>query len=148
MSDRYVRDWRPEDAAAFANFPVEPTSVPLPAWTALVHEEPVACAGLWIVRPKLGEAWAIFRQPIVHGVWIAREMRRRIDGMLANGGFRRIQMTVRLGAIRPERLAIFLGMQNEGCLRAYGDDGADHWMYGKTKPSKRRQRRGARGRWM
>lgn len=147
MSDRYVREWRPEDAGAFADFPVDPTQVPAPAWTALVREAPVACAGLWIIRPGLGEAWAILRQPVEHGIWIAREMRRRIDAMLGNGDLRRVQMTVRVGAIRPERLALFLGMLQEGCLRAFGDDGADHWMYAKTKPSRRSQRRDGHGRW-
>lgn len=130
---RSVRPFDPGDAAYFPEFAelgIDPELVPPPAFTALSGWVPVACAGILVTAPGIGEAWMMTRQPLNgSGLWIARLVRDFVEDMFTEGRFVRIEATA--AQDRPDRMRFleFLGMHRERPLLNYGRDGHHSWLY-------------------
>ena len=132
MTEFRIVPFESAHAAAFPEFlalGIVPESVPPPAFTALADGEPIVCAGILAIRSGLGEAWAILRQPVQHGQWIARNLSSHLERLMREHHFRRVQAIAHCDRPELRRWMAFLGLQPEGVLRAYALDGADCFMY-------------------
>ena len=92
----------------------------------------LGAGGIIPIWDGLGEAWVLPGNLIHrHRKTFVRLVRDGIDRMNAEHQFRRIQATARADAASAQRFLEFLGFEREGCLRAYGPDGADHFLFAK-----------------
>lgn len=94
----------------------------------------LGCAGVVPLWPGVGQAWAVFSDPLLaRPVTLTRATGRALDRIAAAHDMRRIQATVRDGHASGARWLSFLGFELEGLLVNYGPGGVgDYWMYGRT----------------
>lgn len=99
------------------------------AYTALWDGEPLCCAGVTDFGDGRGYAWALFSEDSgKHFVRLCRSIRRYLELCT----FRRIEATIDCRFAEALRLATMMGFEVEGTMRAYGRDGADHYMVGRV----------------
>jgi len=106
-----------------------------PAWTGrrISDGKILACAGVRILWPGCGEAWAIFCDPEVVEykykkeayVYILTYLKRVIEDY----DLRRVQALVRADIPIAVKYIEQLGFEREGLLRKYGREGEDQYMY-------------------
>lgn len=94
----------------------------------------LAAGGLAPVFDGVAQAWAILspRAVAAHGRAVTRCALRRLPDLAQTMGLRRVQCVVDMRHARALAWAERLGFRREGRLRAYGPDGADHWMLGRV----------------
>lgn len=101
-----------------------------PGITLMDDDQVVACGGVVLLWPGVGEAWMrtsplIERYPLA----VLRGTRNFLNAAFRVLGLRRLQCTVRDGYTPAVKWAERLGFSSEGRLRAYGPDGADYTMF-------------------
>lgn len=103
-----------------------------PAWTLTASGLPVACGGAVRFWPGVGElwCWAGVESGLL-GVAFARQTLAALGGLLAQGGFHRLQAHVREDDERARRFVRFLGLRFEGRCPGYGPDKATYQLYGR-----------------
>lgn len=125
---------KPFDKADLQAFPdvrhlVMPDVMPGHAFTARQNGRIIACGGVVTKHPGVGEAWLMIGEGIVrHAFFVAKHVRTYLADIIAKEGYRRVQMTIDAGNKDLLVWSHFLGMTIEGCMRAYGADGSDHYM--------------------
>ena len=103
-----------------------------PAWTAFAGGWPLACGGVVRFWPGAGELWCWTGAGAARWfVAFSRLARARMDGLLAPGGFHRLQAHVREDDPQARRFVRFLGLTPEGRCPGYGPDRATHLLYGR-----------------
>lgn len=137
LGRKTIREFWPVDAQTFPEFltlGIDPMRVPQPAFTLLDGHDPIACGGVLPLRPGLGEAWTILRQPAnIYRFSVARAVKAVLERTFEDGRFRRIQTTILAGRPDLERWMAFLDFHLEGILCAYGANGEDHLMYARIR---------------
>lgn len=87
-----------------------------PAFTAIVDDEIIACAGVVIAWPGVGAAWAVLSPAVEkHGLWITRSVRRMLDVIIRGSNLHRLEMVVLADNERNYRWAHTLGFHLEDC---------------------------------
>lgn len=87
-----------------------------PAFTAIVNDEVIACAGVVIAWPGVGVAWAVLSPTIEkHGLWITRSVRRMLNVIIRGSYLHRVEMVVLANSERNYRWARALGFHVEDC---------------------------------
>lgn len=101
-----------------------------PGYTAMLLGQPIGAAGVSILRPGVGEAWAIF-SPLIKTMPFAihRNVKKILARIIAEQHLRRVH-----AAIDPQdKIAVRwigrLGFQREGTLRRFGEGGKDMDLY-------------------
>jgi hypothetical protein len=102
-----------------------------PAWCARGHDgRLLACGGFAPVHPGHFYAWAHLADGKGHGlVPITRHAR----AWLAGGHYRRVTAYARADWVEACRWIDLLGFHAEGLLRAFGPDGEDYVVFGRTR---------------
>lgn len=104
-----------------------------PALTFFLGEKVVACAGVSLLWPGVGEAWLMLSaegaKQIRAIIQLARPL---VDRWMSSCHLVRLQCTVRADQYPSIRFAGWLGFELEGRLRAYGPGAVDHYMYAKV----------------
>jgi len=101
-----------------------------PGITLLADGQVVACGGVVIIWPGVGEAWMrtshlLGRYPVA----TLRLTRQFLDASVSSLKLRRLQCTVRCGYAPAIKWAERLGFASEGVLRGFGPDGEDYIMF-------------------
>lgn len=101
-----------------------------PAYTARHEGKLLACAGVKIYWPGVGEAWAFISPEIVnYKRELLHYMRKYIAHIAETEGLWRIQVVVRKDFPQGLRLARHLGFEMEGKMEKYGTDGVDCFLF-------------------
>lgn len=102
-----------------------------PSWSALVGDEPIACAGFRECWAGRHEAWAIVSDAAApYTVRLVREIRRGIAGLDTS----RIEATTDIDDPRAGHFALAAGFRPDGVAACYLR-GADHQRWVILKPS-------------
>lgn len=101
----------------------------------------VLSAGIFEVWEAMGEAWLLPSQRLLEKPLRAiRVVKPRFEQIIERHGFRRVQATAHADFLRGQRFLEWLGFEQEGRLRKYGPDGADHIIYSRIQLCKQVQR--------
>src|SRR6185312_14657212 len=97
-----------------------------PAYTAMVGERVIGCAGIIETGAGSGYLWALAsRDSRPHFVGLIRAVRR----LMELSPLRRLEATVERGFNPGCRALELLGFSCEGLMKKYGPDGKDHFRY-------------------
>ena len=95
-----------------------------PAWTGLVDGAVVACAGIMLLWPGLGEAWAVWTpRGRAHIRSIHRAVRDGMRDIVDDHHLRRVQAKVVEGFWEGRLWANHLGFNIEARMQKYGPNG-------------------------
>ena len=90
----------------------------------------IACAGVRILWPGCGEAWAIFCNEIHrHKIEIHKNITAYLKIIINDFKLRRIQAYVRADVPVAVDYIEHMGFEREGLLRKFGLDGEDQYIY-------------------
>ncbi len=93
----------------------------------------LACAGVSLLWPGVGEGWLMLSSEGAREVRaIYAVSRALVDRWIKVCNLRRLQCAVRADQPRSIRFAEWLGFQREGLMRCYGPGAVDHYMYAKV----------------
>lgn len=102
------------------------------AWSAMLRDRPVACAGILPQWPGRAIAWALLTRELGPRQFLRAHHKVAAVLRAAHAaGIRRIETTVDAGFNAGHRWARALGFRPEGLMRAYSPDGRDHLLYGR-----------------
>ena len=101
-----------------------------PAYTGMIGEQPVVCAGIILQWEGRAFAWALVSEDCCAHLFAAT---RAVARFLALRDERRIETTVRSDFAEGARWARMLGFEREGKMRAYSPDGRDYDLYARIR---------------
>jgi hypothetical protein len=95
-----------------------------PAYSAVVNDRVVACAGIVIPWPGMGSCWATFGEEAAkYPIWLTRTCRRIIADVVRCCGVRRLEAVVLQENLRNREWLELLGFDPEGRVaRMYTSD--------------------------
>jgi hypothetical protein len=105
-----------------------------PSITGFFNLQPVVCFGFVPIWDGVAEAWMIADDKArTKPLWITKSAKRFFDIAQISYNLHRIQISVRTADKRAHKWALCLGFQEEGRMRGYGPDGADHYIMARYK---------------
>jgi RimJ/RimL family protein N-acetyltransferase len=105
-----------------------------PAVTAFYGSQPVACFGFVPIWTGVGEAWLIADDKArSKPIGMTKMAKLFFDILQISYELHRVQIAVRTSDTRAHKWALFLGFKEEGIMRRYGPDGADHYIMARCK---------------
>ena len=105
-----------------------------PAFTYLSTQgEILAVSGATLFWPGVGWGWAfIDRRAFLDAAGLVHAFKRGIEGLMSEGGFHRLQATVRADYDRGLRFAHMIGLTDDQLtLKQFGQDRADYVLFAK-----------------
>jgi len=100
------------------------------SFTAIENGHIVASAGVYPMWDGVGEAWFIASDKLQKKHFgIVRELKNGLLRIATEKKLHRIQAAVRSDWKKAIRMAVFVGMSNEGTMKKYSADGADYERY-------------------
>jgi len=100
-----------------------------PAFTARQGACVIACAGVMLFWPGVGEAWSVLSPCAAEHPMIHRHVKRGLAGIIESHGLWRVQATVLDGFAKGERWITRLGFQFESAMPAFGPKGETYNRY-------------------
>lgn len=100
-----------------------------PAWTAVCDDRPIACAGIRIMWPGTGEAWAILCQAIGKYWRVHRVIKDQLEQVIYERDLHRVQAYARVDMPQDGRYLKYLGFHFEAFCEKYGPGGKDYFLY-------------------
>lgn len=102
------------------------------AYTAVYNGFPIACAGIALGMPHVGEAWSFFDKEFVEApgkvkYHIYSVIRQHVH---SNKAVHRVQANCQVSFTTAQAWLEKLGLKQEGIMRGYGEDGEDFYLYG------------------
>ena len=98
------------------------------AFTGLINDKVIAAAGMKRIWGNVAEGWFIGKQEVWnYPITIAKAVKQNIDYLATSNNIKRLQTAVRADFGIGIRFAKWLGFTNEGLMKHYGFDGADHY---------------------
>ena len=105
-----------------------------PSVTAFLNLQPVACFGFVPIWPGVGESWLIADDKArTKPIGLTKMGQVFFDILQISYELHRVQIAVRTSDTRAHKWALFLGFKEEGIMRRYGPDGADHYIMARCK---------------
>jgi len=93
----------------------------------------VACAGISILWPGVGEAWAVITPNIYkHPLFFHKSIVQGLNTIIEKHNLYRVQATVLSGFEKGDEWIKRLGFEPEGIMRKYDAEGLDHTRYAKV----------------
>lgn len=104
-----------------------------PCFSAFVDDEFVACSGVSIVWPGVGEAWSVIT-PLIYKypLFFHKSVKTGLEKIIREKNLHRVQATVVEYFYQGEKWLKALGFLREGLLRRYDLEGNNHWIYGRV----------------
>ena len=100
------------------------------AYTCLINDEPIASAGMKIIWNGVAEGWVLASNKVWnHPLVIARAIKKNFARLAIEHKIHRVQTAVRSEFGIGIKFAKWLGLENEGLMKRYGFDGADHYRF-------------------
>ena len=107
---------------------------PAMAYSMIDDGHLIASSGIYEIWDGVGEAWLLPSTRLLEKPRKAvKAVRSFLHEISERENFRRVQATVHSDFTRGKRFLEWLGFENEGTLRNYGPDGADHIIYARIK---------------
>ncbi len=102
-----------------------------PAFTAIIDDKVIGCAGIVIPWPGMGIAWVVLDKAIEHhGVWMTRVIKHVIRDAMSGLGLYRLEAVVLTDSVRNQRWIELLGFTREnGMAKNYMPDGHNVYRY-------------------
>jgi RimJ/RimL family protein N-acetyltransferase len=101
-----------------------------PAFTLIIDDQIIACAGVILMDWDRGEAWTLFSSLIAkYKLTVIKQVTKYLGMIAENNNLKRIQALVSPEREGDQRFIEFLGFEYEGLLRKYGPFNDDHMMY-------------------
>jgi RimJ/RimL family protein N-acetyltransferase len=98
------------------------------AFTGLINDKVIAAAGMKRIWGNVAEGWFIAKNDVWnYPITIAKAVKQNIDYLATSNNIKRLQTAVRADFGIGIRFAKWLGFTNEGLMKSYGFDGADHY---------------------
>ena len=101
-----------------------------PHFSAMVNGMLVGCAGVWMIEPHRGIAWALIARDI--GIDIVH-MHKAVKRFLDESGVPRIETSVNYDFTQGHKWMGMLGFKAEGVMRKYYPDGSDAILYARVQ---------------
>ena len=100
------------------------------AFTGLINDKVIAAAGMKRIWGNVAEGWFIAKNDVWnYPITIAKAVKQNIDYLATSNNIKRLQTAVRADFGIGIRFAKWLGFTNEGLMKSYGFDGADHYRF-------------------
>lgn len=100
------------------------------AYTCMINNEPITCAGMKIIWDGVAEGWVLASAKVwQHPLLIARAIKKNFARLAKEHNIKRVQTAVRADYATGLKFAKWLGLENEGLMKHYGFDGSDHYRY-------------------
>jgi RimJ/RimL family protein N-acetyltransferase len=100
------------------------------AFTGLINDKVIAAAGMKRIWGNVAEGWFIAKNDVWnYPITIAKAVKQNIDYLATSNNIKRLQTAVRSDFGIGIRFAKWLGFTNEGLMKSYGFDGADHYRF-------------------
>jgi RimJ/RimL family protein N-acetyltransferase len=100
------------------------------AFTGLINDKVIAAAGMKRIWGNVAEGWFIAKNDVWnYPITIAKAVKQNIDYLATSNNIKRLQTAVRADFGIGIRFAKWLGFNNEGLMKSYGFDGADHYRF-------------------
>jgi RimJ/RimL family protein N-acetyltransferase len=100
------------------------------AFTGLINDKVIAAAGMKRIWGNVAEGWFIAKNDVWnYPITIAKAVKQNIDYLATSNNIKRLQTAVRSDFGIGIRFAKWLGFNNEGLMKHYGFDGADHYRF-------------------
>ena len=98
------------------------------ALTGWINVQVIAAAGMKRIWGDVAEGWFIAKNDVWnYPITIAKAVKQNIDYLATSNKIKRLQTAVRSDFGIGIRFAKWLGFTNEGLMKSYGFDGADHY---------------------
>jgi hypothetical protein len=102
------------------------------AFTLMVDNKIICCAGVVNHRARVGECWLIASKDFRKYRYIICKTVKNFLKMLAPF-YQRLQMSVREDFIEAQKFAEFVGFEKEGLMRNFDANNDNYFLYGKVK---------------
>jgi RimJ/RimL family protein N-acetyltransferase len=100
------------------------------AFTGLINDKIVAAAGMKRIWGSVAEGWFLAKNDVWnYPITIAKAVKQNLDYLAKTNNIKRLQTAVRTDFGIGIRFAKWLGFTNEGLMKHYGFDGADHYRF-------------------
>jgi len=100
------------------------------AFTCMINDKIIASAGIKKIWNGVGEGWVLATNKIYDfPITIAKAIKQNFDYVATSNNIKRVQTAVRADYKIGIRFAEWLGLTNEGLMKHYGMDGADHYRF-------------------
>ena len=100
------------------------------AFTGMVNNQPIFAAGMKKIWDGVAEGWVLATKEVWnHPLLVAKAIKKDFAKVAKQHNIRRVQTAVRSEFGIGIRFAKWLGLENEGLMKRYGFDGADHYRF-------------------
>lgn len=104
------------------------------SFTLIDNGHLIVSGGIFEIWPGHGEAWLIPSDKIEdYKLKMIKTLRSYIDKITEEDQLVRLQASVREDFPVAHRFIEFMGFKREGLMKNYGPDGANHYLYARTK---------------
>ena len=105
-----------------------------PAWTAVVEDEPVACGGIVLLWPGVGEAWTFAGAGLDRsGLAFHRAVTAELETICRQHRLHRVQAACHANHKQGRRWLNLLGFREEGLMQFYGPHGHDFIRFARVR---------------
>ena len=102
------------------------------AFTALADGEIFGFAGISLTTPGRGEAWGLFPNVQKKKFFVARQVKKGIEDLMARHNLTRVSAAARCDWPTAQRFLEHLGFRKEGLMRKFETDDADSYLYARV----------------
>jgi len=105
-----------------------------PAYSAVINGKIWGCAGVILLWPGVGEAWAIsiLNAPQTFPIFFHKAVIQMLNRIIKLHELHRVQAAVRCDWEQAQKWIERIGFEREGLMRQYLPDHADCWRYAKV----------------
>ena len=101
-----------------------------PHFSAMLDGRVIGCAGVWMIEPHRGIAWALLAEDIGKSIF---HMHKAVKRFLEEVEIQRIETAVDYNFHAGHRWAKMLGFRAEGVMRRFFPDGHDAILYARIQ---------------
>ena len=103
-------------------------------FSAFVNGELIACAGVNVLWPGTGEAWAIVTPRIYKNkLFFHKAVKNNLEDIIKTKCLKRVQAQILVGFTAGARWIESLGFELEGVLKKYDSMQNDYWMFARVE---------------
>lgn len=105
-----------------------------PAWTGIVRDQIMGCAGVCLLWRGVGEAWMVTTELVARcPLAFHRAIAGRLDEVMMSMNLWRLQAAIHAEHEVSRRWVQRLGFEEEGIMQRYGPDGKDYVRFARVR---------------